>query len=206
MKKLLFINCYDTKSAFPVINYINPDKIILINDTEENKEQTEATEQIINAYNKIKEISEIKTDKTNLADSAKRLIEEIDKYREYEIYIDVSSGRRLKMLASLFTSYLRAENIKKVICHIHETQEIITIPKIKIKIDSIDSIILDLIKEPITKKELIEKIKKTKTIELDAETAIYKRIKKLKEKSIIDENRKKINITDLGKLIETEKF
>jgi len=194
MSKILITPIYSDTSIVLAINRFSIDRVFLIVSKKTDEKQTKAVESLKKHYGAILEIKEKKTDVYDLVGTASLVKDIIDDLSNTdEIYLNITTGRRPQALGVLFAGYKRPDRIKKVFYVTEDTKEIITIPLLSFDITEAQQKILDNIEE-------IEKTSKMSD-EIDVSKAmVYRAIKELKDKGLIEETSAGHKLTEAGKI------
>jgi CRISPR locus-related DNA-binding protein len=194
MARVLITPIYSTDSIILAINRFSIDRLFLLVSKKSDGEQQKAVADIKSHYEKVLDIKEKKIelyDIVETAHQAKEIIE--DQGAGDEIYLNVTTGRRPQVLGVLFAGYKRPDRIKKIFYVTEDTQEIITIPILSFDVTEAQQKILENI-------EQIEKISQmSDEIEI-SKAMVYRAIKELKDKGLIEESDKGYKLTEAGKI------
>ena len=194
MAKILITPIYSDTSIVLAINRFSIERVFLIVSKKSDDKQKKAVDSLKKHYGAIIEIKEKKTDVYDLVGTAVLVKDIIDDLSNTdEIYLNITTGRRPQALGVLFAGYKRPDRIKKVFYVTEDTKEIITIPLLSFDITEAQQKILDNIEE-------IEKTSKMSD-EIDVSKAmVYRAIKELKDKGLIEETSAGHKLTEAGKI------
>ena len=194
MTKILITTIYETDSIILAINRFSIDRVFLLTSKTTDEKQKKAVEEIKKHYEKIIEIKEKKIELYDIVETAEKVKEIIDNQSTTdEIYLNITTGRRPQALGLLFAGYKRPSQIRKIFYVTEDTKEVITVPILSFDITEAQQKILENIEE-------IDKISQMSN-EIDLSKAmVYRAIKELKDKGLIEENEKGYKLTEAGRI------
>jgi CRISPR locus-related DNA-binding protein len=173
------------------------DKLILLADIKGGKTQKDAVAKIKEAIGEVVKIELYQTEVYDIPKVAKKCIDLLDKQSEKdEIVVNVSSGRKTKMVGLLFACYLRPKLVKKIVYVIEETNEIITFPKMSLQINKNQRKVL----ERISRKDFktIEQLSKKTKI---SRPMIYRHLDELMGMDLVEKTDEGYVMTDGGRIL-----
>jgi CRISPR-associated protein Csa3 len=194
MAKILITPIYSDNSIVLAINRFSIERLFLIVSKKSDDKQKKAVESLKKHYGDIIEIKEKKTDVYDLVGTASLVKDIIDDLSNTdEIYLNITTGRRPQALGVLFAGYKRPDRIKKVFYVTEDTKEVITIPILSFDITEAQQKILENIED-------IDKISQMSG-EIDVSKAmVYRAIKELKDKGLVEETSTGHKLTEAGKI------
>jgi CRISPR locus-related DNA-binding protein len=194
MARVLITPIYETDSIVLAINRFTIDRIFLLVSKKSDDKQQDAVKSITEHYSKIIDIKEKKIELYDLVETAHQVKDIIDDQSNTdEIYLNISTGRRTQAMGVLFAGYKRPSRIKKIFYVTEDTHEVITIPTLSFDITDAQQKILDNIED-------IDKISQMSN-EIDVSKAmVYRAIKELKDKGLIEETTNGHKLTEAGKI------
>lgn len=194
MARVLITTIYETESIVLAINRFSIDRVFLLSSQQTDEKQQAAIKSIQEHYEKIIEIKEKKIPLYDIVATAQTTTDLIDAISNAdEIFLNISTGRRTQILGILFAGYKRSNRIKKIIYVTEKENEIITIPLLSFELTESQHKVL----EQIENSDQIAKLSE----ETDYSRAmVYRAIKELKDKGLIEENEKGHKLTDAGKI------
>lgn len=194
MAKVLITPIYQTDSIVLAINRFSIDRVFLLTDKKSDEKQQAAVQTIKEHYGKIIEVKDKKIELYDLVEVAHAVTELIDALSNSdEIYINISTARRPQILGVLFATYKRSERIKKIIYVTEDTKDVITIPILSFDLTETQQTLLEKI-------ENIDQITKLSEETEVSRAMVYRAIKELKDKGLIEETEKGYKLTDAGKI------
>lgn len=199
VKKVLIATLYSPDPVVLAITRSSPQKVILLIDNKPNEKQDKSLELIKTTFGKILDLKTIKTDVYDIISVARKCVEIIDlEDEENEIYVNITSGRKTKALGLLYASYVRHGRVKRIAYNPEEDKSsVIYLPKIKFKLTSSQSKILECLDEDCFKgKNYTEMAKK-----IDLSPAMfYRSIQELEDMALVVLE-PKLEITDFGRIV-----
>jgi CRISPR locus-related DNA-binding protein len=194
MAKVLITPIYETDSIVLAINRFSIDRVFLLVSKKSDEKQQEAVKDIKEHYEKIIEVREKKIELYDIVETAHQVKEIIDDLQGTdEIYLNLTTGRRPQVLGVLFAGYKRPGRIKKIFYVTEDTKEIITIPTLSFDVTLTQQKILENIED-------IDKISELSN-EIDFSKAmVYRALKELKDKGLIEETTTGHKLTEAGKI------
>lgn len=194
MAKVLITPIYETDSIVLAINRFSIDRVFLLTSKKTDEKQQEAVKDIKDHYDKIIEVKEKKTELYDIVETTHQVKEIIDDLQNTdEIYLNISTGRRTQAMGVLFAGYKRSARIKKIFYVTEDTKEVITIPILSFDVTDTQQKILENIED-------IDKISELSN-EIDFSKAmVYRALKELKDKGLIEETDKGHKLTEAGKI------
>ena len=193
---MLISTVYSGRSIKIAIKQLSPAKLILIVDKPINKTKELAVNEIKKFYNNVLEIETLQTSLYNIPEIMEKVIRVIDKEikKENEVLIHITEGRKTTSLALLFAGYTRKENINGVYYVIEETNEILSLPLIKLEVGNSKK---QLLKEISRGNGEIKKMEKKLKIK---QSAVYQHVQELKDEGYLEKD-KELKLTDLGRIM-----
>ncbi|MFA6064925.1 MAG: CRISPR-associated CARF protein Csa3 [archaeon] len=194
MARVLITPIYETDSIVLAINRFSIERVFLLVSKKTDDKQQEAVKYIKEHYEKIIEVKEKKTELYDIVETAHQVKEIIDDQANTdEIYLNISTGRRTQAMGVLFAGYKRPARIKKIFYVTEDTKDVITIPILSFDVTEAQQKILDNIED-------IDKISQMSN-EIDVSKAmVYRAIKELKDKGLIEETTNGHKLTEAGKI------
>jgi len=194
MARVLITPIYETDSIVLAINRFSIERVFLLVSKKSDDKQQAAVKYIRDHYEKIIEVKEKRTELYDIVETAHQVKDIIDVLpKTDEIYLNISTGRRTQAMGVLFAGYKRPGLIKKIFYVTEDTHEVITIPLLSFDITDAQQKILENIEE-------IDKIAQMSD-EIDVSKAmVYRAIKELKDKGLIEESQKGYKLTEAGKI------
>lgn len=194
MRKVLVTTVYSFESIVKAITAFSIDRLFLMVNEKPNEEQSQAVEQLKKNYEKIVEIKEKKIpiyDVVGVAEKAVDLFDTLSK--DDEIIVNITPGRKTQALGILFAAYKRTDRISKIVYFNEDNKTIITLPLLSFDLTESQQKILDKLEETDVYAELAEKTKQSRAM-------LYRNIKEMKSKGLIEETKQGLQITDAGKI------
>lgn len=162
-------------------------------DIEAGKKQLDSITTIKKAFEDTIDILEEKVDLYDIVSISKSLNKIINKIpKEDTIYIDISQGTKLQAIGTLLSCYSKSARIEKIIYWNDERQKII-LPKFSINLSNEERNLLMNIEKNHTAIDLLRKKKYKKT-------TIYRLLKELEKKQLLEKKEGKYFLTDAGNL------
>jgi len=194
MAKVLITPIYETDSIVLAINRFSIDRVFLLTSKKSDEKQQESVKEIKDHYDKIIEVKEKKTELYDIVETAHQVKEIIDDLQNTdEIYLNISTGRRTQAMGVLFAGYKRPGRIKKIFYVTEDTKEVITIPILSFDVTDTQQKILENIED-------IDKISKLSTEIEFSKAMVYRALKELKDKGLIEETTTGHKLTEAGKI------
>ncbi|MCX6803410.1 MAG: CRISPR-associated CARF protein Csa3 [Candidatus Diapherotrites archaeon] len=194
MARVLITPIYETGSISLAVNRFSIERVFLLVSKKTDDTQQAAVKYIKDHYEKIIEIKEKKIELYDLVETAHQVKDVIDDLSNTdEIYLNISTGRRTQVLGILFAAYKRPDRIKKIFYVASENNEIITIPILSLDVTPAQQKILENIEE-------IDKISEMSTEIEVSKAMVYRAIKELKDKGLIEESDKGYKLTEAGRI------
>jgi len=193
---VLISTIYDFNAVVAGITRFNPGVLYLIVDESPDSIQKDAIEMILNTFGKVLDIKQVKTKVYDIVEVAGEVVRLIDAVpSKYEIFVNISCGRKTQALGLLFGAYARAERVKTICYFVEEDKKMIVIPKCSYNLNNSENqLLLELSKSPsLSLTEISEKTSLSKAI-------IYRNLRELKTKSLIVDFEKGFALTDFGKI------
>ena len=194
MTRVLITPIYETDSIVLAINRFSIDRVFLLTSKKSDEKQQESIKEIKDHYDKIIEIKEKKTELYDIVETAHQVKEIIDDLSiTDEIYLNISTGRRTQAMGALFAGYKRPARIKKIFYVTEDTKEVITIPILSFDVTVTQQKILENIED-------IDKISELSTEIEFSKAMVYRALKELKDKGLIEETNTGHKLTEAGKI------
>jgi len=194
MAKVLITPIYETESIALAINRFSIERVFLLVSKKTDDKQQDAVKYIKEHYEKIIEVKEKKTELYDIVETTHQVKEIIDTLSlTDEIYLNISTGRRTQAMGVLFAGYKRPARIKKIFYVTEDTKEVITIPILSFDVTETQQKILENIED-------IDKISELSTEIEFSKAMVYRALKELKDKGLIEENEKGHKLTQAGKI------
>lgn len=175
---------------------LSAERIYLIVDKKPDDVQEQSIADINKTFGKVLELKEKKVDSFDIVATAQSIVELIDVLpSKDEIYVNITSGRKTQAIAVLLAAYKRSDRIKKIFYVNPETKEIITMPLLSLDLTHSQQKILESIDDgkDVNFASLAEKLKLSRAI-------VYRGIKQLKDKGLLEGSDKGLRLTDAGKI------
>jgi CRISPR-associated protein Csa3 len=193
MTRVLITPIYETSSISLAINRFSIERVFLLVSKKTDDKQQEGVKYIKDHYEKIIEVKEKKTELYDLVETAYQVRDLIDALSNSdEIYLNISTGRRTQAMGVLFAGYKRPSRIKKIF-YATDSNEIITIPTLSFDVTDAQLKILENIEEIDKISEMSNEIEVSKAM-------VYRALKELKDKGLIEESDKGYKLTEAGKI------
>jgi len=197
MAKVLIATVFGHQPVMRTVAKYGVDKLILLADAGGGNIQAEALSKIKEAIGDVVQIEVHQTEIYDIPEVARKCVELLDKQSDKdEIIVNVSSGRKTKMVGLLFACYLRPELVSRIVYVIEETNEIITFPKMSFRIGENQRVAL----EEIEKKEFktVQDLAKRTGI---SRPMLYRHLEELLKMDLIEKTEKGYEITDAGRIV-----
>jgi CRISPR locus-related DNA-binding protein len=197
MVKVLIATVFGHSPVMRTVTKFGVDRLILLADAQGGDTQKDALDKIQKAIGDVVKIEVLQTDVYDIFKVAKKCVEILDKQDEKdEIIVNVSSGRKPKMVGLLFACYARPKLVKKIVYVVEETNEIITFPKISFQVGENQRKVLDQIEKKAFK-TIDDLSKKTKI----SRPMIYRHLDELIGMDLIERTDEGYVITDAGRIV-----
>jgi len=194
--KVLIATLYNPDPVILASTKIGPNRLILLIDSEPNKEQESALKLIESSLGKVIEVKSVKCEVYDIVKVATKCVEIIDMQpKDDEIYINITSGRKTKVIGLLFAAYARHDRVKKIAYNPEEEKgSVVYLPRMSFKLNESQKKVLEYIHkgdyESIT--DLADKIDLSRAM-------LYRAIDELKDMDLIT-TEEGLKLTDAGKI------
>lgn len=194
MSNVLLSTIYDSSAVVFSIKKFDIDKVILLTDTKPDDVQNKSIKSVRDVFENLVEIKEEKIDVYNIVDITKKVVDIIDSITEKDnIFVNITAGRKPQSLGVIFAAYQRARKINKIIYITEEKKDIVALPMLSF--DLTDSQI-EILKN-IEKTDSIDKLEKRLEI---GRAMIYRNIKDLQNRGLIEKNERGLRLTNAGEI------
>ena len=202
-KRVLIASIFSGETLNPMIVKLSPTDIMLIVEKDIEKlsgkdiqEKKQAIETLKKNFGNILKIGFIEVKNIyDLYETAKETIKAIDDNKNAEIILNISEGRKPISFGMSFAAYLRKDTVNSIYYLVKETNELLRMPILNFLVNNVQKeILIELSKKSWETTPLREKIKKSKSV-------FYKYINNLLTNGYIKEDDKRLNITELGKIM-----
>jgi CRISPR locus-related DNA-binding protein len=197
MTKILISAIYDHNSIMLCATKFSIEEIYLIIDKEPDKKQMKAIQIVKDSLGSVVKIHERKAEVYDIVGTAKLIVDILDRLPEgLEVYINVTSGRKTQSLGLSYGAYARIGKVDSIVYATEETKKIIYLPKLNYDITDTQRQMLELISgNKLTSTFQVSEIVSTST------AMAYRNYETLKNKGMILQTKKGIEITDYGRLV-----
>lgn len=196
MAKVLVTTMHSADSIILLATRLSAERIYLILDKKGDDLQKQSLDDINKTFGKVLDVKEKKVDSFDVVSTAHSIVELIDAMpSKDDIYVNITSGRKTQAIAVLLAAYKRSSRIKKVFYVNPETRDILTLPLLSIELTGSQQKILEAIEDgkDVDFAGLSEKLKLSRAM-------VYRSIKQLKDKGLIEDSEKGLRLTDAGKI------
>lgn len=194
MSSVLISTIYDSSAVVFAIKKFDVDKVILLTDTKPGDMQSKSVKSVREVFGSLVEIKEEKIDVYNIVDTAKKVVDIIDSVPEKDsLFVNITAGRKPQSLGVVFASYQRARRINKIIYITEEKKDIVILPMLSFDLTNSQ---LQLLKN-IEKLDSINKLEKKLEI---GRAMIYRNVKDLQNRGLIEKNENKLKLTNAGEI------
>ncbi len=195
-KKCLIATLYNPEPVLLATTRLGPERLILLIDEDPDKQQRDALNLIKESLGKVIDVKEIKTDCYNIVSIATKCVEIIDMQpTEYQIFVNITAGRKTKAIALMFAAYARHERVTKIGYNPEEDKKaIVWLPRLSFRLTDSQKLILEKIDSGKfeTIKDLSEKVELSTGM-------LYRAIDELKDMDLIS-TENGLKLTDAGKI------
>jgi CRISPR-associated protein Csa3 len=197
MSKILISSIYDHNSVMLCATKFSVDELYLIVDQKPDDTQTNAVKIVKDSLGSIVKIHERKADVYDILGTAKIMVDILDRLPEgQDVYVNVTAGRKTQSLGLTYGSYARIGKVCYIVYATEETKEIIYLPKLNYELTDTQRQMLEMISEN----------KMTSTFQVSEKVSTstamaYRNFETLKNKGMILQTKKGIEITDYGRLV-----
>jgi len=194
MSNILISTIYEGPSVIFAIKKFDIDKVILLVDTKPNEKQRNSMKSVREIFGNIVEIGEERIDVYNIVDIVRKVVDIIDSISDKDtIFVNITDGRKTQSLGVTFAAYQRADKIKKTIYITEEKKEILTLPILSFNLNASQLEILRYVGTKDTINKLENKLKIGRAM-------IYRNVKDLKHRGLIENGENGLKLTDAGKI------
>lgn len=192
--KVLITTVFKGSSVIQAINQLSPEKIYFVVDKPCDDIRKNSID-MIREFFPTKEFFEISAKMYDLLEIAKETIKVINKEADNKIFVHISEGRKTMGFGVLFGAYAMRDQIDSAYYIIEETNKLIKIPLIALKVPPKKSKILNLLKSGKTLKEIEKDLNIT-------DSTLYVHLKELKDDGFITKNNL---LTEMGEIVLLKK-
>ncbi|MFZ3077174.1 MAG: CRISPR-associated CARF protein Csa3 [Candidatus Aenigmatarchaeota archaeon] len=195
MTEILISTLYEKKeSTILSIRTFDIKKVFLLLDKDVKAQQRKSLSEIKKLFGYVVEFIEKKIDVYDILNISKEVTDIIDSIKkDDDIFVDISQSRKTQALGVLFSCYARYDRIKKIVYWNEEDKKLIVLPKLSFHINGNNKRILEKIETIKNLNELANSIKVSRTM-------LYRYIKNLLEKGLLEKEEDKYKVTDAGKI------
>jgi CRISPR locus-related DNA-binding protein len=191
---VLITTVYSIDSIVRVVTKFSAERLYLLIDNRPNREQEATVKKIKESFGKVIEIKEKKVEVYNVVSVAQSVTELIDAIPDKdEIYVNITPSRKTQAIGLLLGAYKRNMRVRKVIYMVDETKELISLPILSFDVSSSQLKILECIGNYESMTKLADDLKMSRAM-------LYRNIKTLKDKGLIEETCDGLRLTDAGKI------
>ncbi len=196
MPRVLVTTVHSSDYVILLATRLSVDVIYLITDKKPDSIQEESIKEIQRTFGKVLDVKEKKVDCFNIVCTAQSVIDLIDAIpSKNEIFVNITSGRKTQAIAVLLAAYKRSSCIKKIYYVNPETKEMITLPLLSLSLTGSQQKIIEELEDgkDVDFAKLSEKLKLSRAM-------VYRSIKQLKDKGMIEDSDHGLRLTDAGKI------
>ncbi|PIN84998.1 MAG: hypothetical protein COV47_04455 [Candidatus Diapherotrites archaeon CG11_big_fil_rev_8_21_14_0_20_37_9] len=194
MANALITTIYLIESIVLAITKFSIDRVYLLSSDETDETQQKAIKQLKENYSKVLDIKEKKIPLYDIVKITEKCVELIDAIPSKDkIYINITPSRKTQAIGLLYSAYKRPKMIHKIFYISEEKNQIITLPLLEFLVTESQQQILENLKPNTNITELAEKLHQSRAM-------LYRNIKELKEKGLIEDNPEGLTLTDAGKI------
>jgi len=200
MTRTLLTTVYSFDSIVLSITKLSIDRLILLVDKRPNVEQLATVKKIKEMFGKALQIQEKKIDIYEIVPITRDIVSLIDSIPiTDEIYVNITPSRKTQALGLLFASYRRNMRIKRIMYVIDETNEIIDLPILSFDLNPSQLSLLKSLEpcKPKVARPSITSLSKDLKI---SRAMLYRNLKSLKDKGLIEEKNGALCLTDAGRI------
>jgi CRISPR locus-related DNA-binding protein len=189
---VLITTVYKGSAVIQAIKAFNPSKVFFMVDKPLGDVRKNSIDMIMSFFTNIK-FEQMAAEMYDIVAFASKTIEAINQIStEEEIVVHISEGRKTMSLGVLFGSYVKKNRVSSACYIVEETNEIVRIPIVEMKVSPKKQEVLKIISEGVQSVSALEKKLKITT------ATLYVHLKELKDDGLIT---KKNEITKIGKIV-----
>jgi len=190
----LITTIYSLESIVLTITRFSIDRVYLLTSEETDETQQKAVKQLKDNYSKVLDIKEKKIPLYDIVKITEKCVELIDAMpTKDKIYLNITPSRKTQAIGLLYSAYKRPKMVHKIFYISEEQNQVITLPILEFLVTESQQQILETLKPNASITELAEKLKQSRAM-------LYRNIKELKEKGLIEESADGLIVTDAGKI------
>ena len=196
MSGTLISTVYSHDSIVLAITKFSIEKLILLVDDKPDTVQAKAIESIRSTYSKVIDVSEKKIpiyDVMGIAEACVNLINSIPEGEK--LIVNVTPSRKTQAFGLLYACFRKTDRIDKIIYITEDKNEVVILPILDFSLSDSQVDILENIKPKTTINDLEKKLKGTQS-----RAMIYRNIKDLRHKGILEDDGRELKITQAGKI------
>jgi len=198
MARSLITTVYSFESIVLSITKLSIDRLILLVDKRPNQEQLTTVKKIKDMFGKALQIQERKIDIYEIVPITRDIVSIIDSIPiTDEIYLNITPSRKTQSLGLLFAGYRRNMRIRRIMYVIDENNEIIDLPILSFDLNPSQLSLLKSLEPCKAKKPSITSLSKDLKI---SRAMLYRNLKSLKDKGLIEEKNGALCLTDAGRI------
>jgi CRISPR locus-related DNA-binding protein len=198
MSRVLVTTIYSIDSIVLAIARLSVNKLFLLVDKRPNAEQQATVKKIRDMFGKAIQIQERKIEIYEIVPITREIVSLIDSIPlTDEIFVNVTPSRKTQALGLLFASYKRNMRIKRIMYVIDETNEIINLPSLSFDLSKSQHDLLRSLEPCKAEKPSITTLSKGLKI---SRAMLYRNLKSLKDKGLIEEKDGALCLTDAGRI------
>jgi CRISPR-associated protein Csa3 len=200
MARTLLTTVYSFDSIVLSITRLSVERLILLVDKRRNAEQRSTVKKITAMFGKALHIQEKSIDLYEIVPITRDIISIIDSIPiTDEIYVNITPSRKTQALGLLFASYRRNLRIKRIMYVIDETSEIIDLPILSFDLNPSQLSLLKSLEpnKPNKSRPSITSLSRDLKV---SRAMLYRNLKYLKDKGLIEEKSGALRLTDAGRI------
>lgn len=192
--KVLIATLYGPDALLIAANKLGPEKIVVLVDKKPPKTQLDSLKLIKASLGRIIKIEVVKVPVYDIVEVARRTVEIIDSLGKDDIIdVNVTSGRKTKVLGLLYGAYARVDQINRIMYYTEEEGKAIYLPKLSFKLTESQKSVLEIISKQKFKTvlDLSKKMKMSRAL-------VYRNIDELRDYGYIE--MEELKLTDAGRV------